>query len=157
MYSEKISIKYKLAEKEVLIPLSAFLFVGMFLIANFLLNLSLELIETTFSDLLHPKPFHMEVGFLFRMPIAEHPIYYMLVFLVVIGTIARTVYKLKSSFKNLNNHQKGSSRFTTVEELKKQYRAVPDREESFKGGGGVVISRLGDKVFIDDSPVNNLI
>lgn len=157
MYSEKISIKYKLAEKEVLIPLSAFLFVGMFLIANFLLNLSLELIETTFSDLLHPKPFHMEVGFLFQMPIAEHPIYYMLVFLVVIGTIARTVYKLKSSFKNLNNHQKGSSRFTTVEELKKQYRAVPDREESFKGGGGVVISRLGDKVFIDDSPVNNLI
>lgn len=129
----------------------------MFLIANFLLSLSLELIETTFSDLLHPKPFHMEVGFLFRMPIAEHPIYYMLVFLVVIGTIVRTVYKLKSSFKNLNNHQKGSSRFTTVEELKKQYRAVPDREESFKGGGGVVISRLGDKVFIDDSPVNNLI
>ncbi|PEB20731.1 ATPase [Bacillus toyonensis] len=157
MYSEKISIKYKLAEKEVLIPLSAFLFVGMLLIANFLLNLSLELIETTFSDLLHPKPFHMEIGFLFRMPIAEHPIYYLLVFLVVIGTIARTVYKLKSSFKNLNNHQKGSSRFTTVEELKKQYRAVPDREESFKGGGGVVISRLGEKVFIDDSPVNNLI
>lgn len=157
MYSEKTSIKYKLAEKEVLIPLSAFLFVGMFLIANFLLNLSLELIETTFSDLLHPKPFHMEVGFLFRMPIAEHPIYYMVVFLVVIGTIARTVYKLRSSFKDLNNHQKGSSRFTTVEELKKQYRAVPDRKESFKGGGGVVISRLGDKVFIDDSPVNNLI
>ncbi|MED1436361.1 VirD4-like conjugal transfer protein, CD1115 family [Bacillus mycoides] len=157
MYKDKISIKYKLAEKKVLIPLSTFLFVGMFLIANFLLSLSLELIETTFSDLLHPKPFHMEVGFLFRMPIAEHPIYYMLVFLVVIGTIARTVYKLKSSFKNLNNHEKGSSRFTTVEELKKQYRAVPDREESFEGGGGVVISRLGDKVFIDDSPVNNLI
>ncbi|MFB5252989.1 VirD4-like conjugal transfer protein, CD1115 family [Bacillus mycoides] len=157
MYKDEISIKYKLAEKKVLIPLSTFLFVGIFLIANFLLNLSLELIETTFSDLLHPKPFHIEVGFLFRMPIAEHPIYYMLVFLVVIGTIARTVYKLKSSFKNLNNHQKGSSRFTTVEELKKQYRAVPDREESFKGGGGVVISRLGDKVFIDDSPVNNLI
>ncbi|MDM5436260.1 type IV secretory system conjugative DNA transfer family protein [Bacillus hominis] len=157
MYKDKISIQYKLAEKKVLIPLSTFLFVGMFLIANFLLNISLELIETTFSDLLHPKPFHMDIGFLFRMPIAEHPIYYLLVFLVVIGTIARTVYKLKSSFKNLNNHQKGSSRFTTVEELKKQYRSVPDREESFKGGGGVVISRLGDKVFIDDSPVNNLI
>ncbi|SCB71552.1 VirD4-like conjugal transfer protein, CD1115 family [Bacillus mycoides] len=157
MYKDEISIKYKLAEKKVLIPLSTFLFVGMFLIANFLLNLTLELIRTTFSDLLHPKPFHMDIGFLFQMPIAEHPIYYMLVFLVVIGTIVRTVYKLKSSFKNLNNHQKGSSRFTTVEELKKQYRAVPDREKSFKGGGGVVISRLGDKVFIDDSPVNNLI
>ncbi|CAH2463065.1 MULTISPECIES: VirD4-like conjugal transfer protein, CD1115 family [Bacillus cereus group] len=157
MYKDEISIKYKLAEKKVLIPLSTFLLVGMFLVANFLLNLTLELIRTTFSDLLHPKPFHMDIGFLFQMPIAEHPIYYMLVFLVVIGTIARTVYKLKSSFKNLNNHQKGSSRFTTVEELKKQYRAVPDREESFKGGGGVVISRLGDKVFIDDSPVNNLI
>ncbi|MGH0798068.1 VirD4-like conjugal transfer protein, CD1115 family [Bacillus mycoides] len=157
MYNEQVSIKYKLAEKKVLIPLSTFLFVGMFLIANFLLNLSLELIETTFSDLLHPKPFHMDIGFLFRMPIAEHLIYYLLVFLVVMGTIARTVYKLKSSFKNLNNHEKGSSRFTTVEELKKQYRAVPDREKSFKGGGGVVISRLGDKVFIDDSPVNNLI
>lgn len=157
MYKDKISIKYKLAEQKVLIPLSTFLFVGMFLIANFLLNLALELIRTTFNDLLHPKPFHAEIGFFFRMPIAEQPIYYLVVFLIVIGTIARTVYKLKSSFKNLNNHEKGSSRFTTVEELKKQYRSVPDREESFEGGGGVVISRLGDKVFIDDSPVNNLI
>ena len=43
MYKDEISIKYKLAEKKVLIPLSTFLFVGMFLIANFLLNLSLEL------------------------------------------------------------------------------------------------------------------
>ncbi|MCQ6360711.1 type IV secretory system conjugative DNA transfer family protein, partial [Bacillus cereus] len=64
---------------------------------------------------------------------------------------------LKYSFKNFNNHLKGYSRFTTVEELKMLFRAVPDREESFKGGGGVVFSRLGDKVFIDDFPVNNLI
>ncbi|EOQ05357.1 hypothetical protein KOY_04530 [Bacillus cereus VDM021] len=157
MYDEKVSIKYKLAEKQVLIPLSTCLFIGIFLVANFLLHLVVELIRTTFNDLLHPEPFHIEVGFLFQMPILEHPIYYLLVFLVAIGTIAITIYKLRSSFKNLNNHQKGSSRFTTIDELKKQYRAAPEREKSFEGGGGVVISRLDDEVFIDDSPVNNLI
>ncbi|PEZ00787.1 ATPase [Bacillus sp. AFS018417] len=192
MYEEKKSIKYKLADKQVLIPLSTCLFIGIFLIANFLLNLALELIRTTFNNLLEPQPFHVEVGYFFQMPIVEHPIFYLIVFLVAIGTIARTVYQLKSSFKDLNNNQKGSSRFTTIEELKKQYRAIPDREKTFKGGGGVVISRYDEtswnaimqqakvvmeakgigkwnaiqqlkikahagRLFIDDSPVNNLI
>lgn len=39
-------------------------------------------------------------------------------------------YKIKVSFseENFNVNQKGSSRFTTVKELKQQYRQIDERE-----------------------------
>ena len=67
-------------------------------------------------------------------------------------------YKIQSNYGRVGKgDEKGSGRFTTVEELKKQYRAIPEKIERFDGGGGIPISRLGDKIFIDDSPVNNLV
>ncbi|WP_245917962.1 VirD4-like conjugal transfer protein, CD1115 family [Alteribacillus bidgolensis] len=67
------------------------------------------------------------------------------------------LYKLRTNFRELEEeHAKGSSRFTTLEEMKQQYRSVPEKKTFYKGGGGVPISRYKDQIFIDDSPVNNL-
>ncbi|MDM5152530.1 type IV secretory system conjugative DNA transfer family protein [Bacillus sp. DX1.1] len=141
MHDEKKPMKYVLAEKKVLIPMSAFLFIGIFLVSNFLLNLVLELIRTTFNNVLKPEPFHIESGYLFQMPVSEYPIYYMIVFLVACGIVVKTVYSFRSSFKDLNKDQKGSGRFSPLEELKQQYRAIPDKTERYAGKGGIVISR----------------
>lgn len=66
-------------------------------------------------------------------------------------------YKLRTNFRELEEkHAKGSSRFTTLDEIKHQYKAVPEKTTSYKGGGGVPVSRYKDKIFIDDSPVNNM-
>lgn len=140
MHDEK-SIKYKLAEKKILIPLSIFLFISILLISNFLLGLFLELVRTTFNNLLDAEPFQVSWSFFFQMPILEHPIYYLIVFAVASGIVAKVVYDLRSSFKDLNKNQKGSSRFTTEKELKQQYKSVPEKDEFYPGGGGVVISR----------------
>lgn len=43
----KPPLKYKLAEWKVLIPMSTFLFSGIFLIANFLGNVIVEVVKTT--------------------------------------------------------------------------------------------------------------
>lgn len=59
--------------------------------------------------------------------------------------------------------QKGDSRFTTIEELKKQYKYIPNKAKkypglkSFKGIGGIPISHYQNKYFIDTDTVNSLI
>lgn len=83
------------------------------------------------------------------------PIYFiMFIILIVINLII--AYKFKQSFKSLNINQKGSSRFTTFDEIKSQYKPIPEYG-TFVGRGGIIISRTNDKIYIDDSPTNNLI
>lgn len=149
MHDEK-SIKYKLAEKKILIPLSIFLFISILLISNFLLGLFLELVRTTFNNLLDAEPFQVSWSFFFQMPVLEHPIYYLIVFAVASGIVAKVVYDLRSSFKDLNKNQKGSSRFTTEKELKQQYKSVPEKDDFYPGGGGVVISRYEESKSFND-------
>lgn len=69
------------------------------------------------------------------------------------------IYQVKTylSVDNFNVNQKGESRFTTVKEIKEQYKEIPDRDFRYSGAGGTIISRIGDKLYIDTSPTNNLI
>ncbi len=68
------------------------------------------------------------------------------------------VYKIKTSFseENININQKGSSRFTTVEELKQQYRQIDEREGEYEGLPGFLISTYNGKHFIDDGNTNTI-
>ena len=56
-----------------------------------------------------------------------------------------------------NSNSKGHRRFMTVRELKREFRSVPEKEDHFAGSGGFPVARYRDRIFIDDSPVNNLI
>ncbi|MFB7141699.1 VirD4-like conjugal transfer protein, CD1115 family [Gottfriedia sp. NPDC056225] len=107
------------------------------------------------TDFGHPHTPHLEVKdfFLFQLNI----FFYLLLMCLAIFCASIVVYKIRSNFASLEKGQKGTSRFTTLDELQKQYRAVPEKEEKFPGIGGIPVSRYQDKIFIDDSPVNNLI
>ena len=83
--------------------------------------------------------------------------YYLITFALILFADIKIIYSTKMNFKNINKGQKGTSEFTTLKELQQQYKAVPEKEETYKGRGGVVISRYKDKIFIDDSAVNNLV
>lgn len=61
------------------------------------------------------------------------------------------------AYRSLDVGQKGTARWTTRQELSEQYRLVPEKKESFEGGGGVPVARTETGIYIDDSPVNNLI
>lgn len=89
--------------------------------------------------------------------IFKYPLFYLLIYIVLFVPISKLIFDLKKSFISLEDGQKGTSRFTTLEEIKAQYKEVPEKKEGFKGGGGVPISRYKDKIYIDTSPVNNLI
>lgn len=150
-------IKYWLATKKVLLVLSAFLFMLFLLLANFILFMFNDVFFSMFKEGLNSQPFSFKLSSFFEMPISDYPIYYCFAFVISSLFVLRFVYLVRTNYKDLNQEQKGSSRFTTEEELKQQYKAVPEKKEHYKGNGGVVISRLGNQIFIDDSPVNNLI
>ncbi|RJS62993.1 VirD4-like conjugal transfer protein, CD1115 family [Priestia filamentosa] len=184
---ESTSIKYKIAEKQVLIPLSACFFILTVLGVNFIFNMILDVLKTSFSDVLDPQPFHPSIKDAYTFHFLDYSYVYGAIGLGSTLLTAKLIYNIRSNFKNLNQNQKGSSRFTTEKELQKQYRTVPERGDRYPGGGGIPISRM-DKLelvsnwktykkvrgiqrllqahllfkrtpflLIDDSPVNNMI
>lgn len=124
------------------------------LLSNVVLATVFKMLKSLSSKSLKP----INVGFkdLFNFEF-RYKAYYFIVFFIIAVTDIKIINTLRTSFKSINMGQKGTSEFTTLKELKQQYRAVPEKAETYEGRGGVVISHYEDKLFIDDSPVNNLI
>lgn len=78
--------------------------------------------------------------------------------LFTIVFVSRLVYLMLVNFTPLSSGlKKGSRRFAIIDELKQEYRSVPETKIEYEGKGGFPISRYKNRIFIDDSPVNNLI
>ncbi|WP_051080893.1 VirD4-like conjugal transfer protein, CD1115 family [Bacillus sp. 37MA] len=137
--------------------MGAFLFISILLLGNFLVNTILTIKKNLFRDFTNPQPLSISKETFFHISYMEYPFIFLMVLIIATIAVIKITYDIRSNFKDLNHNQKGSSRFTELAELKAQYKAVPDRKDQYKGGGGVVISSYKHKVFIDDSPVNNLI
>ena len=70
----------------------------------------------------------------------------------------RFAYRMKVNFTPLSDRKtKGSRSFATIPALQTEFRSVPEKSEKISGGGGFPVSRYKGRIFIDDSPVNNLI
>lgn len=82
---------------------------------------------------------------------------YIFTYIMLILIIIKIQFRLKTSFRTINEGQKGKCRFCSLLEIEEQYKSVPKKEKDFEGKGGVVISNYGDKVFIDEGDINNLV
>lgn len=134
-----------------------------FMVMNFVIN-SLIAIPEMFKDLDNPGKY---VGLKNVLPNINNirtycgiyiPIFIiLLIFLLALDTC--TAYKMKVAWSEeyFNIGQKGDERWTTDEEIKQQFLEIPDKNESFPGYGGTIVSRMGNKLYIDTSPVNNMI
>lgn len=134
-----------------------------FMVMNFVIN-SLIAIPEMFKDLDNPGKY---VGLKNVLPNINNirtyggiyiPIFIiLLIFLLALD--ACTAYKMKVAWSEeyFNIGQKGDERWTTDEEIKQQFLEIPDKNESFLGYGGTIVSRMGNKLYIDTSPVNNMI
>lgn len=97
---------------------------------------------------------------------------------ILVGIVVQMkfIWDLRTNYKDTNIGQKGTSRWTTLREIQQQYKAIPYRaahnehledddyceddwevQDYYSGGGGVPICEYKDKIYIDESPVNNLI
>ncbi|WHY71272.1 VirD4-like conjugal transfer protein, CD1115 family [Fictibacillus enclensis] len=132
-------------------------FILAFTLINGLVNVVTNTIMTILNtkDVLNPDPVQINWSTFFGFHFKSFAFYGAFTLIALICS-SIVVYKIRSNFRSLEDGQKGTSRFTTLEELKKQYKAVPEKTQEFEGRGGVPVSRYKNKLFIDDSPVNNL-
>lgn len=136
------------------------IFVLLSSLATFMFNVLHELIDKTLlnGNLTDAKPIDLSISTItsFATVTTYAMFFNIIMFFSFVGSIYLT-YKVFQNFGNLNKNQKGRSRFATLKEIKSQYRKVPEKEKRFKGSGGVPVGRYKKEIFIDDSPVNNLV
>lgn len=126
----------------------------LFLCVNYMINL-LKNIPELFKDMDNPIKYVGPVN-LIKFNYRYWWIY-IIILLCCYGGAWIVTYRIKLAYKPLDIGQKGSQRFTTLEEIKAQYKEIDEKETSFSGKGGFIVARYKNKMYIDDSPVNNLI
>ncbi len=163
-----IKFTRKLVNKEFAIKLGIILIVGI----NLCIGIFLESISSL-GGFLYGKSFNM-INLINPIVVIPRIFKFLPIYLILniltIGIYMKLIVNIRSSYKEFDECQKGSSRFATREEIDQQYRAVPIKKEFYNGKGGVPIARGykdyitndGRKVkkevmYIDDSAVNNLI
>lgn len=148
--------------KKVGVPLLilAMSFTLFFLTLNFLVNVVAEVFRKTLGtgNLLQPEPIHLTASMIYSFPYVDTAfVVYGLLFLLSFVTASVMVFKYLTNYGQIKKEQKGSARFTTFKEIQQQYRDVPEKGETFNGSGGVPVARYKKRLFIDDSPVNNMV
>lgn len=157
--SKNFNLKEFISSNKTLVSLVLF----MFALATIILNVILSAIDSAFNTInaftsgREAETFNILTSIFNLKYMFKYPLIYLIGYIILTIPTAKLIFNLKKSFETLNLGQKGKSRFTTLEEIQAQYKAIPEKDELYKGGGGVPISRYKDKIYIDTSPVNNLI
>lgn len=88
----------------------------------------------------------------------RYKIVWMLVLMLVIIYDITLVIKIRIAYstKGYNIGQKGSMRWTTLKEIQAQYKEVSEKDIPYTGTPGTIVSRYKDKIYLDQSPTNNL-
>lgn len=124
-----------------------------FYIGNFCINLFISLFQVK-------NPFTLKniflVNFKFIFTYKFFLFIYFLLALVIIINDLRLIYLFKTNMEEQNIGQKGSSRWTTIEEIKKEFKEIQDSKIRFPGHGGIPVCRIEDKLYIDDNPTNTI-
>lgn len=159
MENEKPLKRYS---KKLALPITIFLitFIFTLLIFNTVLNILHGFYDSYFvsGTFFKPEKISLNSGMVTGFSVLIGNVI-MLGFIGLLSTAVSSfaTYKFLTNFGKIGKDQKGSSRFTALKEIKEQYKAVPELADRYSGGGGVPVSRHRDKIFIDDSAVNNLI
>ena len=123
-----------------------------FLLVNYLLN-SIPTLLYFISD-----SSRVSVGIwnAFKIRLSNWPFYLVLISLIAVMD-AVLAYRIKTSYGRINAKEKGTTRWANLDELRKEYKAIPCRTERFPGTGGLPVSWDGDKILIDDMATNAIL
>lgn len=130
----------------------------LFFLFNYLINsfvtlfraFSTEAVE--YADILVWKNIFPNWEFITKSDTATYIYLFFTVLLIILDGFF--IYGMKTSLSDdyFNQGQKGDSKFRTIEEIQQVYKEIPDKDKSFPGRGGTVISRYKDKLYIDPIP-----
>lgn len=150
------------ANKNILLSIYFFICITAILVINFVLNAlnSIPILIDTFKNFsiesqINPLSivswkwiFIVQLKFWFI---------YIIAFIIITISLSLKMYKVHSAFKDINKGTKGTARWTTIEEIKETYKAVPDNDEEYEGESGVPIIHYEDKLYVDTNNTNTLV
>ncbi len=142
-----------ISNKKILLPFLGLVSLIFFFLCNYLFQIILQIPRISHQSEIPFDP-GIENAFVFQ---ANYWIFYVVLAAVVLFFDVRVLYLVRSNFKDFNVNQKGSERFATLKEIQEQYKEIPEKDQEYPGKPGAPICRYQDKIYIDDSPVNNLI
>lgn len=132
------------------------LFILMFIFATLITNIGVNIIDIMIMGLFQGVSPNISILILLKPNIKYYYIY-IVVYLIFLFAYIRLVFNIRASYKDIKDGQKGTSRFATIDEIKKQYIKIPEKDIEFDGYGGIPIARDGKFIFIDDSNTNSLL
>lgn len=126
--------------------------IGVFIITTILVTLLINFITLRFDSILNNK-YHFFLSY-FIPHFFKYFFIYVIAYVVVGVLYMKARFTIKASFGELEKGQKGDMRLATIDEIREQYRSVPERDKTFKGKGGVPVSREKDVIYIDPSDIH---
>lgn len=131
-----------------------------FCLLNYIIN-TLYALPAWLQDLEHPQKYiglaNIWLDLKSDFTTKKYFILLEIAFVIVLDIIL--VYRIRTYLSDdyFNVGQKGDSRWATIEEIQQQYKEVDEKDTCYPGLPGILVSRHENKIYIDDSPVNNLI
>lgn len=146
----------RISKKETLIKIIAVLDIVILLIIHILYNLIWSIPDMMKMELTMGEVFSLKRLLTFRH--FSGVLFFFSLLLIAFYDVY-FIYKVRVSYsmEPYNIGQKGKQRFTTLEEVKEQYKEIPEKDLRYPGEPGFLVTRYLDKIYIDTSPVNNLI
>ena len=132
------------------------LFILMFIFATLITNIGVNIIDIMIQGLFHGEKPNISILIILK-PNFKYYYIYIIAYLIFLFAYIRLVFNIRASYKDIKDGQKGTSRFATIDEIKKQYIKIPEKDIEFDGYGGIPIARDGKFIFIDDSNTNSLL
>ena len=150
---------------------SFFVVIGviMFFVANFVIGTGIEFMEFLGGMIDGNEDNDFKLNFNnFWMFQSRFIMFYLIFYVLVFAIVGRIFFNFKLNFEDLDKGQHGTRSFETVENMKKQYKLIPSKDEEYEGAGGVIVAGLNEegslpfknkpyKLMIDESPVHTMV
>lgn len=85
--------------------------------------------------------------------------FFIFFFVIAVALDIYLYYKFKISYSEeyFNVGQKGNARWTTIEEIKEQYKEIPEKDKAYPGSPGTIVAHFNGKIYLDTNINNTLI
>lgn len=151
-----MKINKKIGNKKAVLIISISTALLIFLLGNYIINIMLCSLNKNWENIFAPQNiFKFQISYIVHNNIGI--LFYIVLIVLDIMVTSMFSYRVYTSYSDLNIGQKGTSRLTTAEEIKQQYKEVPDTDKEFDGYGGIPIARIKNKLYIDDSNTNSIV
>lgn len=147
---------HKLGEKKFVKIISVIFFFAFFLVCNYIINIIANALHNNFHNILSLTNLFI-IRFRYIREDKVVRFFYLVFLLLDLIATARLAFGLRTSFYDMNVGQKGSSSFSTIDEIKEQYKCITTSASEYAGAGGFPVAMIDGCFYIDTSNTNCLI